>query len=135
VDITVEVLLPPRGSPDFTLPGKRGYPMLGPVAVYPEQKITPTVGMQRTGYIHVLNVPPARYEQLRDVLMTEGGGNRRVWAVLHTRMSQADKDELAEFRQITVGWSEFRSLLRNVVANRDLTDTDVPANGDNTQVR
>jgi hypothetical protein len=109
--------------------------MLGPVAVYPEQKLTATVGMQRTGYIHVLSVPPARYERLRDVLLTEGGESRRVWAVLHTRLSQADKDELAEFRQITVSWSEFRSLLRNVVANRDLTDTDVPANGDNTKIR
>jgi hypothetical protein len=127
VDLTVEVMLPPRGSSDFDHAPKRGYPMLCPVAVYPVQKIAPVVGMPRSGYVHVIGVPPGRFAQLHDALMATAATANRAWVILHTRLSQADKDELIEHRQIAVSWSEFRSLLRNVPANRDLTDDDVPA--------
>jgi hypothetical protein len=127
VDITIEVMLPERGSSDFTQPGHNRYPMLGIVAVYDHMKITDSVGMPRTGYIHVTGVPDARFARLKEVIEARGVGSKRAWSVLDSRISAQAKASLVADRQISVGWAQFRNLLRNRDESRDLTDADVPA--------
>jgi hypothetical protein len=49
-------MLPPRGANDYTQSANDRYRVLAPVAVYPLKTVA-TVGMQRTGYVHVTGVP------------------------------------------------------------------------------
>jgi hypothetical protein len=126
VDITVEVMLPVRGATDFTGKGNNYYPMLGVVEIYNHMKVTDVVGMPRTGYIHVLNVPELRFPLLKRVLRRKGlNGKKRSWAGLDSRLTALQKNRLLTNRQITMGWLAFRSLLRNLDEDRDLVEADV----------
>jgi hypothetical protein len=68
MDISIEIMLPTRGSGDFSEAGNARYPMLGIVAVYDHLKTTDNVGMPRTGYVHVTDGPTARSGRGRGLL-------------------------------------------------------------------
>lgn len=56
MDLTIEVMLPPRGANDYTQSANERYRVLAPIAVYPLKTVA-TVGMPRTGYVHVTGIP------------------------------------------------------------------------------
>jgi hypothetical protein len=57
VDLTVEVMLPPRGA-DFSVEmGNNHYRVLSPVAVYIPRKFPDVVRLQHTGFLHVTGFP------------------------------------------------------------------------------
>jgi hypothetical protein len=126
MDISIEIMLPTRGSGDFSEAGNARYPMLGIVAVYDHLKATDAVGMPRTGYVHVTDVPDERFARIKRVLETAGtNGSKRAWAGVASRIPLNARNRIVADRQITVGWTAFRNFLRNLAEDRDFTDTDM----------
>ena len=137
MDLTVEVMLPSRGAADFSTSANPKYRVLAPVAVY-WRKDAPVVGMPRTGYIHVNDVPmPQAWADLTaDEVMarinarlcafwSEELGERRLWCGDASLIGAAARNNLRTERQITVGWTAFKNVLRNLVELRALNDQDI----------
>jgi hypothetical protein len=57
MDISVEVMLPPRGADFTTEMGNNHYRVLSPVAIYIPRKFPDTVRLQHTGFLHVTGFP------------------------------------------------------------------------------
>jgi hypothetical protein len=125
MDITVEVMLPPRGETFATLRNGR-YMVLMPVAVYP-LKVVDAVGMQRTGYIHVTGVPNRiSIVRANEVLCRQDDGTdeRRVWKGDPAMVPSAARQALLNDRQITVTFAQFRAVLSHLVEARELAEAD-----------
>jgi hypothetical protein len=125
VDITICVMLPPRGSSDFTEAGNANYPMLGVVAVYPYMDETAEIAAPRTGSVHVTGVPDDKFERIKDVLTRSDAGFKRVWAGVASRIPANARNRLATDRKITVTWTQFRNFLQNIKEQRDFGDADM----------
>lgn len=139
MDLTIEVMLPPRGDLDFSRAVNGRYRVLAPVAVY-ELKSPAVVGMQRTGYIHVRDVPiapratkEAALQRLNSVLCEVWANDdaersvreRRKWVGVPARLAVGAVDELLTQRQTTMTWAEFKTLLNHQVEVRTLSDEDI----------
>jgi hypothetical protein len=141
MDITVEVMLPPRGATDYAESANPRYRALMPVHVYVPMKVVDTVGMPRTGYVHVTDVPlrPAwaaftseeierRINQrlCRNVLDQDGNViERSEWAGDVTVIPSQARNRLRTERQITVTWTAFKNVMRNFIeSGRQLSDED-----------
>jgi hypothetical protein len=125
VDITICVMLPPRGSSDFNVPGNAHYPMLGVVAVYPYMDETAVVTAPHTGSVCVTGVPDDKYARIKEVLERGDDGLKRIWAGVASRIPVNARNRLATDRKITVTWTQFRNFLRNLREQRDFTDADL----------
>jgi hypothetical protein len=125
MDITVCVMLPTRGSSDFTEAGNNNYPMLGVVAVYPYMNDTVEISAPRTGYVHVTGVPDDKYQRIKNVLERQDEGFKRVWAGVASRIPVNARNRLVADRRITVTWTQFRNFLRNIREDRDFADSDM----------
>jgi hypothetical protein len=125
VDITICVMLPPRGSSDFTEAGNANYPMLGVVAVYPYMDETAEIAAPRTGSVHVTGVPDDKFARIKDVLTRGDVGFKRVWAGVASRIPVNARNRLATDRKITVTWTQFRNFLQNIKEQRDFADADM----------
>ena len=131
MDITVEVMLPPRGATDYTTSGNANWPLLAIIAVYPLKTI-PVVGMPVTGYMHVTGVPEhpswtamgLTQEQvfkginqtLSDALTDPETGaflSRRNWTGTPTGIPANLRSRFLTDRQITLTWTQFRNFIRN----------------------
>lgn len=129
MDITVEVMLPPKGQ-DFSVTRNGRYRVLMPVAIY-EKKTVPTVTMPHTGYIHVTNVPNRlsikRMNEVLCRLHTEDlfiGSEpisqvieRRKWCLSNTNLSTGLRDTLLNMRQISVTFTQFCNAMQNITEN------------------
>jgi hypothetical protein len=140
MDLTVEVMLPPRGANDYTQSANERYRVLAPVAVYPLKTVA-TVGMQRTGYVHVTGVPerPSWANLTTEQLMkklnarlcdiwTNADGTmkeRRMWAGIASAIPANARNRLLTDRQITVTWTAFKNVLQNLIEQRQLADGDL----------
>jgi hypothetical protein len=140
MDMTVEVMLPPRGASDYTQSANPRYRVLAPVAVYPLKTVA-TVGMQRTGYVHVTGVPerPAWANLTQEQLMAKLNGKlcqvwenvdgtlreRRIWAGIASQIPANARNRLLNDRQITVTWTAFKNVLQNLIELRQLADGDL----------
>jgi hypothetical protein len=140
MDLTIEVMLPPRGATDYTQSANERYRVLAPVAVYPLKTVA-TVGMQRTGYVHVTGVPerPAWANLTTEQLMAKLNGKlcafwedaqgnlveRRKWAGLASAIPANARNRLLNERQITVTWTAFKNVLQNLIEQRQLADGDL----------
>jgi hypothetical protein len=126
MDITICVMLPTRGSSDFTEAGNANYPMLGVVCLYPY--LIPdevVIGAPRTGYVGVTGVPDDKYERIKEVLTRDDVGFKRVWAGVASRLSTNVRNRLAADRRITVTWTQFKNFIQNIKEQRDFSDADV----------
>ena len=137
MDLTVEVMLPPRGDVDFARGQNGRYRVLAAVAVYP-LKTTAVVGMQRSGYLHVTGVPVVdkgggerTLAHLNRVLCepwTRADGSlreRRKWCGVPAALPARVVSTLLESRQATVAWAEFKALFRHQIDIRNLSDEDI----------
>jgi hypothetical protein len=129
VDITIEVMLPARGG-SWSDDGHNHYPMLGVVGVYDHMKVTDTVGMPRTGYVHVTGLPDEKFETIRARLEESNEGAdekiwKRRWAGVVSRIPFMALNRLMTDRQITVTWTQFRGFLQNIREQRDFADADM----------
>lgn len=142
MDITIEVMLPTRGSADFTEAGNANYDTLGIVDVYPwlvgarmdtdgtVVRDTP-VGMPRTGFVYVTGVPDTAVARIQQVLTSpwfdETGGlvAKRIWKGDQSLIPSAVKNRLATNRFISITWTQFKNFLRNVKEQRAFSDADV----------
>lgn len=127
MDITIEIMLPVRNASDVTIPGNPTYPLLGIVAVYDQLKVTNTVGMPVTGYVHVTGVPDAGFDKLKALLERVGVSSKRAWAGVASRVPAGARNNLLTNRQITVTWTAFKGFLRNLDELRDFADADIEA--------
>lgn len=139
MDLTVEVMLPPRGASDYSTSANPKWRVLAPVAVYP-LKTVDVVGMPNTGYVHVTGVPerPAWENLTTDELMQrlssklcdvwEGAAGemveRRKWAGLASAVPASARNRLLQDRQITVTWTQFKNVMRHLIELRALADAD-----------
>jgi hypothetical protein len=139
MDLTVEVMLPPRGASDYTVSANPKWLVLAPVAVYP-LKTVDVVGMPNTGYIHVTGIPePDTWASLTTEqlmiklnnvlcqLLEDAQGEivqRRQWQGLSSSMSPPVRNKLLSDRQVTMSWNQFKSLMRHLVDVRNLTEAD-----------
>jgi len=142
MDLTIEVMLCPRGAPDFTEGEFHGrYRQLAIVAVYP-RKFSAEVGMQRTGYIHVTGVPfPARWTGLstEEIMRRVNGklcaperqdepenqGERRRWVARVSDIPAGARNTLRTQRQIEVTWPQFKAAMRNWFTQEPLIDAEI----------
>lgn len=112
-DITLCVMLPPRGDTTFDRSAHSKMPALSPVCVYPLQKID-EVTAPRTGYIHVTGCPvqvtPDRLTQRICQAWEEGEIYlaKRLWVGLASALTLRQKADLLRDRQTTLTWAEFR---------------------------
>lgn len=112
-DVTICVMLPPRGDTTFDRSAHAKMPVLSPVCVYPLQTIN-EVTAPRTGYIHVTGCPvqvtPERLAQRICQVWEEGETYRakRLWVGLVSALTLRQKADLLRDRQTTMTWAEFR---------------------------
>jgi hypothetical protein len=141
MDITVEVMLPPRGATDYAQSGNVTWPLLGIVAVYPRRTFE-VIALPVTGYLHVNGVPEhpswtlrgltqaQLFQGLNMVLtdaVTDAEGNlitRRNWTGQPTGIPNNLRSALLANRQVTLTWNQFRNLMRNFGEARALTGED-----------
>lgn len=137
MDLTIEFMLVPRGAADWSQSFHGSYRVLTIVAVYWPKSVT-EVGMPRTGYIHVTDVPTPQgwaafsdEEKLRRFnrrfCSARGNGERRVWGVQASSLPAAARNALRLNRQITVTWTQFKNVMQHLDDQRALTDDDLGA--------
>ena len=141
MDITVEVMLPPRGAANYSTSANPRFRVLMPVHVYVPMKVVSEIGMPRTGYVHVTGVPerPAwaaltseqieqRINQRLCRLIEDASGNvveRSAWAGVSASIQANARNRLLADRQITVTWTAFKNVLQNFIESRQLADEDL----------
>lgn len=137
MDLTIEVMLPVRGDTDFSRERHGSYQVLAPVAVY-SRKNPSSVNLQRTGFLHVTDVPVVdkgseerTLIHLNSVLCAQWQNpdrtlrDRRVWCGVPAALPMRVVNALLTNRQATVTWAEFKTLFRHQVDIRNLTDGDI----------
>jgi hypothetical protein len=140
MDITVEVMLPPRGGSDWGVSANAKWRVLTPVAIYTLRQPA-VVGMPNTGYIHVTGIPkPVAWDNWTDEqiisrlnsklcsLHLDNDRNmieRRAWAADHLVIPAAARNALLTNRQITVTWLQFKAALKHRVSGLELTLADI----------
>lgn len=136
MDITIEVMPPPRNAADFT-DGEvvNGYDVGWVVTVYDHLNVVDTVAMPSTGYLHVTGVPDDKFEQIKAVLESPwlvvgaldlGVFKERKWRVDPSKLTQALRRELIDQRQATVTWMQLRDFFVNKAEqDRVIADTDL----------
>jgi hypothetical protein len=140
VDLTIEVMLPPRGATDYSQEFHGSYRVLTIVAVYP-MKDVPVVGMPRTGYVHVTGVPtPAGWSALTNEEIQRRlnsrlcrgrlNGERRCWGGIAAAIPAGARNALRIDRQVTVTWTQFKNFLQQLDEARALTDDDLSSGAD-----
>lgn len=133
-DLTICVMLPPRGDTTYDRSAHSKMPVLAPVCVYPRQEIA-EVTAPRTGYIHVSDCPVKDPRELaeklcavdeREVFVSE----QRLTQTLAKRVYEADVSQLpakvqaallAE-RQCSLTWAEFAAMYGHRETNEKLAD-------------
>lgn len=139
MDLTVEVMLPPRGAADYSQSAHPKWRVLSLVAVYPLRTVE-VVGMPRTGYIHVTGIPtPPGWaalsmaeilQRINRILATAVENElgeaveKRRWAGVASAMPAVIARKLLEDRQVTVTWSQFKGAVRNVLTAQNLSEAD-----------
>jgi hypothetical protein len=127
MDITIEVMLPPRGATDFSASANPKYRVLSPVAVY-ARKTLDTVTMPCTGYVHVTAVPgDYSLVDLSAKLCAphQEAQERRVWALDAAIIPGVIKASLLQNRQVTITWAQFKVFMQNRRENRGLEQGDL----------
>ena len=140
MDITVEVMLPPRGAGNYSTSANPRYRVLMPVHVYVPMKEIDTVAMPRTGYVHVTGVPTRPgwgaltneeverriNQRLCDRLLDQDGNEleRSKWAGVAASIPANARNRLLNDRQITVTWTAFKNVMQNFIEARQLGDED-----------
>lgn len=140
MDLTIEVMLPPRGAGDYSTSANTKWRVLAPVAVYPLKTVA-TVGMQNTGYVHVTGVPTPqawaewseeRILQRINAILCEAWEDvdrtsleRRIWAGDPANIPAGARNNLRTNRQITVTWTQFKPVFRHLVRDAVLSDADL----------
>lgn len=85
MDITVEVMLPPRGATDFSESANPTYRVLAPVAVYVPRRDIRAVHQNATGYLHVTDVPQIIPDEVTTRIHFESE-NEKITAQLNARL-------------------------------------------------
>jgi hypothetical protein len=137
MDITIEVMLPPRGAGDYSESAHPKWRVLSVVDVHYPMRVTDVIGMPRTGYVHVTGVPfmvtwaTKTEDQLRqklsEVFTREWEGvEKREWAIAApASIPIGARNTLRTQRQITVTWTQLRAYLRNLRRDAPLDDLDL----------
>ena len=141
MDLTICVMLPPRGASDYSVAANPKYRVLAPVAVYFMGDTSQPVAAECTGYIHVTGVPtPAGWasltsEEVRARLnailcriwenVDGSQRERRLWGGVATSIPQAKRNALLTDRQISVTWTQFKNAIQNLSTSQNLADADL----------
>lgn len=134
MDLTVCVILPPKGDAGYARSSHSKMPVLSPVCVYFRQDIA-EVTAPRTGYIHVTGCPVKNPSELAEKLCVADErevfvGIERETQSLAKRVYEADTSLLPEKvaalllteRQCTLTWGEFAAMYGHRVTAEKLSD-------------
>lgn len=145
MDLTICIMLPPRGATDFSASAHPKWRVLSFVSVTYMGDTTQPITAPRTGYVHVTGVPtPVAWAGLSsdEILQRVNYRLCRVWENFDVdgRPSTVEKREFAGIaslipvnaanrlltdRQITVTWTQFKNFVQNVREARALADSDL----------
>lgn len=122
MDLTICVMLPPKGDADYARSAHSKMPVLAPVCVYPRHDIK-EVTAPRTGYIHVSDCPVKDPRELAEKLCMVDerevlAGKERLTQTLAKRAYEADVSQLPakvqavllSERQCSLTWAEFAGM-------------------------
>jgi hypothetical protein len=134
MDLTICVMLPPRGDADYSRSSHSKMPVLSPVCVYQMHAIE-IVSAPRTGYLHVTGCPVDSARQLAEKLCEPDirevfAGPERMTQMQAKRAYEADVSlipgriaaALLTERQATCTWAEFSAMYAHRADRRKLTD-------------
>lgn len=142
MDITIAIMLPPRGDTDFSRSAHPRWQVLSIVTAYVPMATIDQVTHPTLGYVHVTGVPkPAAWsdwsneriqkkicdkitavweDENRQVL------GKRFWCGDGSSIPAGAVSNLLTNRQITVTWTQFKNFCLNLKeANRKLADQDL----------
>jgi hypothetical protein len=145
MDLTLEVMLPPRGALDYSASAHPKWLVLAIVAAYYPAKVLSEITMERTGYIQVTGIPElpgaaglsAEEIQRRvchrvTVPWYEADGKtvreKRIWcgdAVIGAIAFPAAFNALRTDRQLTITWAQLKAFLRNRSTGLLMVDADL----------
>lgn len=148
-NVTLEIMLPPRGSDDFaseyTLRGeqKAGSALtareklaayrIGSVVSIRPYRVPERVDLPRTGFVHVTGIPDAvRPGKLVRALTELWPGvsdrlphvERRKWGASLASVPLAMRRRLRDDRQIEITWEQAKGFYRRLTDNHAPTDED-----------
>lgn len=140
MDLTFEVMLPPRGTTDWSVSCNPEFRILSPICVYPRMTAT-VIGMRCTGYIHCADVPehPSwpqswtvedKVAFMNQVLAraweddTFNMVEQRQWGGDANVLSNPQRNALLNNRQVVLPWNTLRNLWQDKKNNRGLTTDD-----------
>jgi hypothetical protein len=109
MDLTVCVMLPPRGDTTFERSAHSKIPVLAPVCIYPLQEIK-EVTAPRTGYIHVTGCP----EQVTPERISR-------------RLCQGWEEWVADRDIVTVVWTDGKQKIQTIVDPKDAENPAPPS--------
>jgi hypothetical protein len=123
MDITVCVMLPPRGATDYTTSAHPKWRVLEPVSVTVTGDTSQPITAQRTGYIHVNNVPQTQLGVVAGRLCNQGEIHKKEWCGDSTMLPPPMRSQLLLDRQITLTWGQFKAFFSN--GSRAFSDEDI----------
>ncbi len=133
MDITVCVMLPPRGASDYTTSAHSKWRVLEPVSVSLKGDTAQEITALRTGYIHVINVPmqpdwaglsdEETVKVIASSICAVGTTTKKAWAGRSSMLPAPLRTDLLVDRQITLTWGQFKAFLQNDV--RPFTEGDL----------
>ena len=142
MDITVEVMLPPRGAPDYSTSAHSKWRVLSLVGVHIPRLNPPSVNLPNTGYVHVTDVPTrpgwaaltneeierrinARLCRMELLGPLHQIVERRRFAGIASLIPAGAANNLRTNRQITVTWTQFKAVIQDIIDARQLADDDL----------
>ena len=129
MDVTLCVMMPPRGSPDWSASAHALMPVLNIVCVWPMQTI-PSVDAERTGYIHITGIPDG-FVTLAELQATLSESvfdadrklvKKRAWVADPNDLPPQKRNDLLADRQVTLTWVQARAVWRHSETGQLLQD-------------
>lgn len=135
MNITVCVMLPERGSKDYSASAHSKWGVLSPLSVSLMGDTSQPVGALRTGYVHVTGVPvrPGWAAMTQEAVLSVLTGRickpalsaKRQWVGRAERLPKDLFQKLLQERQVKMNWGQFKTFFRNVENNLQMTDEDL----------
>lgn len=141
MDITIEVMLPPRGTTDWTVSCNPTYRVLAPIAIY-LRKTVAEVFMPCTGYLHVNGMPehptwPVEWTDVEKIqhmnaVLTKAWDEgvfhdlleKRQWSGNANALNNPTRTALLTDRQATISFNTLKNLFRDSKRQAGLTEAD-----------
>lgn len=110
MDLTISVMLPPRGDSTYTRSANTKFSVLSPIAVY-EREPTKVITNPVLGYLRVTGCPVKSAAELAErICSSEEQDFKRVWQADTSLLPERVRDALLRDRRATLTWEEFSAM-------------------------